>query len=86
MGKGERCAAPIGFEPTKRDVIATTYDFETERGQRAQHPLKRSVYWELGHTLAEGRNQPGTATSVTNASRIGPSSAGASDSGPNVST
>jgi hypothetical protein len=48
MGKGERCAAPIGFESAKRDVIATAYDFETERGQRAQDSLKGSVYWEFG--------------------------------------
>jgi hypothetical protein len=51
MGKGQRCAAPIGFEAAKGNVIATAYDVESKYGQRAQYPLQRRIDWKFGHAL-----------------------------------
>ena len=51
IGNGQRCASSVRFASSKRNVIPAAYNYKTKQRKRAEHALKRSIYWKLGHPL-----------------------------------
>ena len=85
-GQGQRSPCAVGLLASQRNVVAAAHERETERLQGPDDPLQGSVNGELGHGRRKGAlAQAGIAASATNASKIGPSSAGASEATPKVS-